>query len=119
MIPLSLRILAISASLAYLLVIVCALRRSRMSIRQSLLWLACGAVFLGASVVPEPLFWLARATGFEVPSNAAFTTWLLGLTALLFYQSVVTSAQSQQIKTLCQELALLAAERSAGPRRGS
>jgi hypothetical protein len=120
MIPLSLRVLAVSASLAYLLAVVHALRRSRMSIRQSLLWLACGAVFLGASLVPEPLLWLAHQVGFQVPSNAAFATWLLALTALVFYQSLVTSTQSQQIKTLCQELALLAAEQpSPGTRRES
>ena len=113
MIPLSIQLLAITAALAYLAAVVHALRRSRMNVRQALLWIGSGLAFLAASVFPAPFLWLALKAGFVAPSNAAFAMWLLALTILIFYQSLVTSRQSDQIKTLCQELALLEAQRRA------
>lgn len=100
------RFLAIAVSLAYLIGVVVSLRQSRMNVRQSLLWLCSGAAFIALSIFPYPLIAIARWLGFIAPSNAAFTGWLLILTMLLFYQSLVTSRQSEQIKRLCQELAI-------------
>jgi hypothetical protein len=111
MIPLPIRLLAVAFSLAYLCAIVVSLRRSRMTTRQSVLWLATGFAFLGVSIFPQPLLWAAERFGFVAPSNAAFIVWMLFLTLLLFYQSLTTSRQSNQIKTLAQEIAVLKAER--------
>ncbi|MCK4343442.1 MAG: DUF2304 domain-containing protein [Phycisphaerae bacterium] len=108
--PLPIQLLAVAASLVYLYCVVAALRRSRMAVRQSLLWIVSGAAFLVTSIFPQPLIWTADKFGFEVPSNAAFVVWLLALTALMFYQSLTTSRQTAQLKTLCQELAVLHAE---------
>lgn len=107
MIPLSLQLTAITASTAYIVVIWLALRRSRLSVRQALLWLISGALYLACSLYPQPLLWAALAIGFEAPSNALFAGWLLTLTGLLFYQSLTTSQQSHQIKRLCQEIAII------------
>lgn len=107
MIPLSIRILAITAALAYVVTVLSALRRSRMSVRQSLLWILSGIVFLTLSLIPGPMVQAAAYFGFIAPSNAVFATWMLFLTVLLFYQSLITSLQSGQIKRLCQEIALL------------
>ncbi len=110
MIPLPIRLLAIAASLVYLCGVIAALRGARMAVRQSLLWLGSGLIFLLVSIYPGPLLWLATSLGFVAPSNAAFVVWLLALTALLFYQSVTTSRHTLQIKKLSQELALREAE---------
>jgi hypothetical protein len=107
MIPFSIRILALAVSVAYLIAVLSSVRRSRMTVRQSLLWLLSGTVFICLSLVPEPVMRLAALLGFVAPSNAGFAGWLLIVTALLFYQSVTTSKQSREIKTLCQEIALL------------
>lgn len=109
-IPLPLHLLAIAASLAYLYLIITALRRSRMAVRQAILWMLSGVAFLVASLFPQLLAWAAGALGFVAPSNAAFVVWLLALTALMFYQSLTTSRQTAQVKTLAQELAVLSAE---------
>ena len=110
MIPLPVRLLAILASAVYLTSILVALRGSRMSVRQSLLWLVSGVAFLFLSVFPFPVVWLAQHLGFVAPSNAAFIAWLLALTALVFYQSLTTSRHADEVKTLCQELAILRAQ---------
>jgi hypothetical protein len=107
---LAIQLLAIGASLAYLCTIIIALRRSRMAVRQAVLWIISGGFFLGISIFPQPLIWTARGLGFQVPTNAAFVVWLLALTGLMFYQSLTTSRQMTQVKTLCQELAVLQAE---------
>lgn len=107
MIPWSLRVAAVAASLLYLFSVLSVLRSTRMSVKQSLLWLGSGALFLLLSLWPQLLMSAAEAVGFVVPSNAAFAGWLLVLTTLLFYQSLTTSRQSEQIKTLCQEIAIL------------
>ncbi len=108
--PLPLQVLAATASVAYLFLVFTALRRSRMAVRQSVLWLLSGVAFLLCSAVPQPLIWAAHKLGFEAPSNAVFLVWLLALTALIFYQSVTTSRHAGQLKTLCQELAIALAE---------
>ena len=107
MIPLSLRTLALVVSTAYLAAVLVSLRRSRMTVRQSLLWLLSGTAFVMLSLKPEPVMRLAAWLGFVAPSNAGFAGWLVFLTTLLFYQTVITSKQSREIKALCQELALL------------
>ena len=109
-IPLPIRILALAVSLAYLLAVLVSLRRSRITVRQSLLWLLSGSVFVLLSLFPGPIMALTEYLGFVAPSNAGFAGWLLILTGLLFYQSAVTSKQSREIKTLCQEIALLRAK---------
>jgi hypothetical protein len=113
MIPLPIQLLAIAFSAAYLGGIFISLRRNRMTTRQSVLWLCTGAVFLAVSIYPQPMLWAAQKVGFTAPSNAAFIVWILFLTMLLFYQSMTTSRQSNQIKTLAQEIAVLKADLAA------
>ncbi len=110
MIPLPIRVLAVTVSLAYLLAVLISLRRSRMTVRQSLLWLFSAAAFVCLSLLPGPVVRLAGYLGFVAPSNAGFAGWLIVLTTLLFYQSTLTSRQSREIKSLCQEIALLRAK---------
>jgi hypothetical protein len=115
LIPWPIRTLSICASAVYLYLIVAALRRSRMAVRQSVLWLISGIAFLAVSLYPTPVLRLAEWLGFVAPSNAGFIVWLLSLTGLAFYQSVTTSRHAAQIKTLSQELAL----REAAPPRAT
>lgn len=115
-IPLTLRLLAIGASMIYLYGIIVALRRSRMDVRQSVLWLLSGLLFLLVSAFPSLVLKLALFLGFVAPSNAAFIVWLLSLTALIFYQSLTTSRHAAQIKILTQELALRESEAKVKPR---
>lgn len=110
MIPLPMRLLAILASVVYLIAILAALRGSRLTIRQSLLWLTSGAAFLFLSLFPLPVIWAAERVGFAAPSNAAFIAWLLAITVLLFYQSLTTSRHADQVKTLCQDIAIVKAQ---------
>ena len=109
MIPFPIRVLAVLASAGYLISVVMALRGSKMSVRQSLLWLASGSAFLLLSLFPLPLLFAAQRLNFVAPSNAAFATWILILTVLVFYQSLTTSLRADQVKTLCQEIAILKA----------
>ncbi|MAI80867.1 MAG: hypothetical protein CL917_18150 [Deltaproteobacteria bacterium] len=102
-----LQALAILVSLLYIGALLVALRRSRLSVRQSLLWLSSGFLFLGISVFPEPVIYLAGVVGFVAPSNALMATWLLTLNILILYQSLTTSLQTEQIKLLTQDLSLL------------
>lgn len=106
MIPPSIQILAIFASLGYLLLIVLAQRASRMSVRQSLLWLTLGAAFLLLSLFPGALIWAAFRLGFVAPSNALLLFWCLTLMVLVFYQALTTSKQSDDIRKLAQTLAI-------------
>ena len=108
--PFSIRIITILASVAYLWSIVAALRGSQISVRQSLLWLASSLFLLGASIYPNPILYIANRLGFIAPSNAVIIAWLLLVTIMLFYQSLTTSKQSAQLKSLAQELAILRAE---------
>jgi hypothetical protein len=106
MIPLPIQILAILASLIYLLLILLALRSSRMNVRQSLLWLMSAVVFLVLSLCPGLLVRAGFELGFVAPSNALFLLWCLTLTMLVFYQALTTSKQNEEIRSLAQALAI-------------
>lgn len=106
-VPITLRIAAIAASCLYLLVVITALRRNQLNVRQSVLWLVSAGVFLALSLFPDLVLDTALSIGFVAPSNAIFVAWLLAFTTLLFYQSVTTSRHADQLRALAQEVALL------------
>ncbi len=92
--------------LFYLLVIFYLLRKDRLKLRFSLLWLGSGLVMLVFALFPNLLISLAELSGFEVASNGLFAVCLFLLIMLQVYMTTIISDFSAKIKTLTQKLAI-------------
>ena len=88
------------------------MRKDRLQLKYSLLWLAFGSVVLVLSLIPGPLFALARIFGFETASNFIFFTGFIFLILIALSLSAIVSKQAIAIKNLTQRIALIEAEAS-------
>ncbi len=82
------------------------------------LWLITGVGYFVLAVWNELLEIVASALGISPPSTALFFFGLIFLTAVAVELSVRISKQSEQIKNLAQQLAILEAERTAAEVKG-
>ena len=102
-----LQIVIIIGVLFFFGVIILLLRRSSLSLRNALLWLLTATVMLVFGLFPQLLGYLSGLLGFEMPVNALFSLLLGFVILILLHHSAVISKQSESIKTLVQENALL------------
>ena len=93
--------------LVLLVFIVYLVQRKRLRLKYSLLWLALSLIAGLCALFPGPLFALAQLLGFETASNFIFVIGFFFLLAFCLSLSVIASRQTENIKTLIQELAIL------------
>lgn len=87
---------------------VCAsIRKKRIDIRHALVWLIVGALLLLMDLFPSLLTAISGLLGFELPVNMLFFLGFLLSVMILFSLSVKVSRQSDQIKKLMQDTAIL------------
>jgi len=102
-----LQIIAIVVSALFTLAVIDFIRRNRLKERYALLWLAAGVVMVLLSAWKQLLVWVTGLFGFEIPSNGLFSVVLIFLLMIVFHFSIAISSESDRIKRLAQELALL------------
>lgn len=96
-----------------LLVILELVRRRRLRVEYSWVWLVAGASIVALILRYDVLVKLTEAVGAVVPTSTLFMLCILFLAALCLDFSVRLSTLTRQVKELTQELALL---RHAGQR---
>jgi len=104
---LALQIFIVAICLVFLIFIVYLIKRKRLLLKYSLLWLALVLVAALCAIFPGPVFSLAQLLGFEIASNFIFVIGFFFLLAFCLSLSVIASRQTEYIKTLTQELAIL------------
>lgn len=104
---LNLQIVIIICCLLLLLYIAYLVKRGKLSLRLSLFWIVLAVVLLIFAIWPAPIYAFLRFCGFEVPANGIQVAGLLFLAALTLFLCSVVSKQSEQIKNLTQEIAIL------------
>lgn len=97
----------ILGALFYLLVIFWLLKKQRLNVRYSLLWLAGAAVMLLFACFPYLAKLLRAFTGVEVVSNLIFLLVCVFMMFLLLSLTAAVSGQAEKIKRLTQANALL------------
>lgn len=102
-----LQITLIVGTLFYLLIIFCLLKKKRLNIRYSLLWLAGALVMLLFACFPYLAKVLRAYTGVEVVSNLVFLLVLVFVMFLLLSLTAAVSGQAERLKRLTQANALL------------
>ena len=88
----------------YILLLV---KRGKLQLKYSLLWLAMSLIVLVCAVFPNFIFSLAHLAGFQVGSNFLFFIGLVFLIVISLSLTSIVSRQQSAIKNLTQRIAIL------------
>ena len=97
----------IAFSLFLLIIIIYLLRRGRISIKYSLVWIFTGFAMLIATIIPYFMDNIANFLGFELASNMVFMMLISFLMLITLSLTVIVSSQSEKIRLLIQEVSML------------
>lgn len=103
----TIQIISIIGSLLFLITIIELIRRKLLKEAYAIIWLVFGCLFLFFSCWRKALDYIAQAIDIAYPPAMLFLLLIIAITLVLIQFSVVISRQSDQIKTLTQELAVL------------
>ncbi len=103
----TLRIVLIVGIVIYYGIVIRLLKQGRLSLKYSLLWLLMGIAMALLVVFPDMLAVICRALGIAYGMNGLFTCALAFLLILTMALTSIVSKQTDRIKTLVQESALL------------
>ncbi|MBI4518062.1 MAG: DUF2304 domain-containing protein [Deltaproteobacteria bacterium] len=106
----ALQTLAILFSLALIVFVIEAVRRTRLKERYALLWIGAGIALLLLSVYRPLLDRIALSLGVSYPPSLLFLVAFLFLLAIVLHYSLVLSSHRDSIRRLTQAVALLKRE---------
>jgi hypothetical protein len=113
----SIQIISIIGSLLFLITIIELIRRKLLKEAYAIIWLIFGCLFLFFSLWRKALDYIAQAIDIVYPPAMLFLLLIVAITLVLIQFSVVISKQSDQIKKLTQELAILKQEKNENERK--
>lgn len=106
MISIRLQICLIIGSIICFLVLVNLIRKYRMELRYSMLWILIMVLILFLSIFPNSIHFVSNLMGIELPVNALFFLTIFGLIVIMFSLTLEVSKMNMKIKELSQELGL-------------
>ena len=106
-INLALRLDMFLGAVVFLVVILGLLKKGRLTVRYSLIWLMAGGALLVFAVFPYIVLVLRDWLNMEMPVNVIFTLVLAFVLLLLLSLSTIVSGFAEKLKRLAQENALL------------
>jgi hypothetical protein len=101
------QIISIIASLIIFVVVVNLVRHRKLKTEYSLIWLSVSVIFIVFSLWRSGIDKLAVLFGIAYAPSVLFIILLVGIIFILIEFSMIISKQSERIKVLVQELALL------------
>ena len=90
-----------------LLTIILMIRKEKVDLKYSMLWIASSAIFILLAIYPAIPKWFARLLGIYEPSNAVFLILILFEFGLNFSLTIALSKQATRLKDIAQALALI------------
>ena len=106
-INLALRLDMFLGAVVFLAVILWLLKKGRLTVRFSIIWLMAGGALLVFAVFPYIVLVLRDWLNMEMPVNVIFTLVLAFVLLLLLSLSTIVSGFAEKLKRLAQENALL------------
>lgn len=106
MLFLALRVILIAAALCLVVFLLTSIRKSKMSIDDSLFWMGFSFLILLMSLVPEIPSWLSDTIGFMSPVNFVFLFFIFVLIIRDFLSNRRISQLENRVKELAQQIAL-------------
>lgn len=107
MIPINLRITLLLAIVVYFIIILYYLKNRALELKYTLLWIFAGMIMLLITAFPKLALAVTRLFGIESHMNTLYLTCLGFMIMLLMMLTSIVSRQSNKIKTLIQEVAIL------------
>ena len=98
---------SIMFSLFIILFILVLLRRQKITIKYSLIWLLLFIILFIATLVPNFLVWITHTLGFATASNMVFSLIIGVLIVITIALTVIVSTQDRKIRLLIQEISML------------
>ncbi|MFC0215193.1 DUF2304 domain-containing protein [Paenibacillus chartarius] len=107
MVPLKLQMILIALTAISFLYILNMIKKYKLELKYTLLWIAIIVVLFFLSLFPNLLKVLSGIVGIEVPSNTLFLFGIISVYLITFTCTVSLSRFSNRVRELTQELALL------------
>lgn len=104
---LTLRVALVAASLVFIVEVVRLVRREKLQLKYSLMWMALSVVVLLCAIFPDAVGFVSGALGVGVSSNFVFLAGFVILIGICLSLSVIVSWQAKDIRCLVQQVALL------------
>jgi hypothetical protein len=108
--PLELQLPALAVLALFFAWVLRLIRHQRLSLRDSLLWLLSTGAAIVVTAFPSLLVKSAHLFGFQVPANALFAAGFLYLALNVLAVTLTASSNSDRLRRVTQECALLRAE---------
>jgi len=108
--PVQVQLVALAILLAFSVWVMSLIRRQRLHLRESLIWLVTTLLAIAVTGWPELLVRATRLIGVQVPANALFGAGLLYLALNVLAVTIGVSQNTTSVRRLAQECALLRAE---------
>ena len=93
-------------ALAFLIYIFRTVRKNRLQMRFSVIWIGLALAMMVMALCPGLIFALTALVGMEVPANLLYLGAIFLLLVLSFSHTVQLSAQSERLKSLVQQISL-------------
>lgn len=107
MISIKFQIILIVGALFCFFTLINLIRKYKLELRYSLLWMMVMLLILVLAVDPHLVGWISRAMGVELPVNAVFFLTIFGLIVIVFSLTVTVSKLTTKIKELSQQIGLM------------
>jgi len=107
MIPSTLRLTLSIAVICYFIIILFYLKRKRLELKYTLIWILAGLIMGVMIFFPGLLIWFVRTMGVESDMNGFFVLCFAFIIAILMMLTSIVSRQTMKIKILIQEMSIM------------
>jgi len=97
----------IIAIIGYLVVIVQLLKKKKLNLKYTLLWLIAAIVLLIATIFPRTVYFISTLIGIDTPINSALILAGIFVIIILITLTSIVSSLNQTVRSLTQKLGLL------------
>lgn len=104
---LNLIIVSILFSTFIIISILFLLRKKKITIKYSIIWILLFSMLLIATIIPGFLVWVTHLLGFKTASNMVFSLIIGVLVIITIALTVIVSKQDKMIRLLVQEISIL------------
>ena len=103
----SLRLGLIIVSLVLLIIVLLQLRKRRIPVKYSLVWMFSSLIILLIAIIPQLFILIAKLLGFVTMSNLVIAMFIFILLIISLMLTVIVSGQRRKITLLMQEVSML------------
>ena len=108
----NLKIISIVFSVLLMITVLLFVRKGKITIRYSLVWLSSTFVLFILCLFPNVLTWITRLIGIQVASNLIFALIIGILLIVAISLTIIVSNQTEKIRLLIQEVSILKEEKN-------